>query len=247
MPTNPTDAQREASRRNGAASRGPKSDAGKARSALNGLKHGFRAATVVLSNESQAVYDQLRESYILRFQPADQFEHDLVAQMVNAVWRLRRVQSHESALLDVEMFVQHDDLGKFFSKVDSLTAQALAFKAIAVHDPTVAHMLDRQESRYARQFERAHRMLLAARRQKRTAEPEPPAPPEPVSPIESTVSETDAAPAQNPEPEPEIIPDSNAAEQHEYQRYEYQPGQQPFTEEGGSRFESTLRKPDGGS
>ena len=50
-----TDARSEASRRNGAKARGPKTEEGKARSAQNALKHGMRAQKyLVLRDEDGA-------------------------------------------------------------------------------------------------------------------------------------------------------------------------------------------------
>ena len=48
MPTAPSPAQSEASRLNGARSNGPATDAGKARSALNGVRHGLCGRTFFL-------------------------------------------------------------------------------------------------------------------------------------------------------------------------------------------------------
>jgi hypothetical protein len=48
MPADRTPAQIEASRRNGARSRGPDTDAGKARSARNGTRHGLRGGPFAL-------------------------------------------------------------------------------------------------------------------------------------------------------------------------------------------------------
>jgi hypothetical protein len=48
MPVTRSPAQRAASRANGARSRGPTTDAGKARSARNGTRHGLRGGPFVL-------------------------------------------------------------------------------------------------------------------------------------------------------------------------------------------------------
>ena len=63
-------ARAEASRRNGAKSRGPKSPDGKARSAQNALKHGLRAQKyVVLPDEDAAAFDALEAALMEKLAP----------------------------------------------------------------------------------------------------------------------------------------------------------------------------------
>jgi len=80
----------DAARTNGAQSHGPITPEGKAKSALNSLRHGLTAKAVVLGDESQEAYDALLAAYTDRFQPADQVELDLVESMTLSRWRLRR-------------------------------------------------------------------------------------------------------------------------------------------------------------
>jgi hypothetical protein len=63
-------ARAEASRRNGAKSRGPKTTEGKARSSQNALKHGFRAQKhVVLDDEDAAEFAALEAALVEELAP----------------------------------------------------------------------------------------------------------------------------------------------------------------------------------
>lgn len=73
-----TEAQREASRRNGALSRGPSTPMGKANSSRNSLTHGLTSKTLVLENENPEEFDIIFTHYRDIFQPANHFELDCV-------------------------------------------------------------------------------------------------------------------------------------------------------------------------
>jgi hypothetical protein len=89
-----------ASRRNGARSKGPRSAAGKARSAMNALKHGFRARTpTLLPDEDEATFAAFAEAVAGELQPAGALQTDLVARIAIAAWRARRADRLEAALL----------------------------------------------------------------------------------------------------------------------------------------------------
>ncbi|MCC6362582.1 MAG: hypothetical protein IT165_03610, partial [Bryobacterales bacterium] len=93
----------EASRINGAKSRGPVTPEGKARSSQNALKHGLASRAVVLFNESHEEYDALLLEYRTLFKPMDQYEADRVTDIVNARWRIRRIQRFETAVIDLQL------------------------------------------------------------------------------------------------------------------------------------------------
>src|SRR3981081_2605014 len=95
--------QIQASRANGAKSRGPVTPEGRARSSQNAIRHGFNAQTLVLGNESPDEFEKLLLSYIARWQPADAVEMDLVEEMVAAKWRQRRMWGVETAAYDLRM------------------------------------------------------------------------------------------------------------------------------------------------
>src|SRR3954451_21693642 len=75
MPVSPTPARSEASRQNGALSRGPATPEGKARSALNGTRHGLRGSTfALLPGEDPAAWAAVLAGSLARFRPADAAE-----------------------------------------------------------------------------------------------------------------------------------------------------------------------------
>src|SRR4051812_49478158 len=75
MPAIPTAAQSAASRANGARSHGPATPEDKARSALNGTRHGLRGATfALLPDEDPATWAALLAGYLARLRPADEAE-----------------------------------------------------------------------------------------------------------------------------------------------------------------------------
>ena len=86
-------------RANAQHSTGPRTEAGKARSALNSIKHGLTAATVVLPSEDPAQYEAHRRQFLYEYQPATPTETQLVQELVDTAWRLNRIPLLEASLL----------------------------------------------------------------------------------------------------------------------------------------------------
>jgi hypothetical protein len=84
-------ARAEASRKNGAKSRGPKTLEGKARSAQNALKHGLRAQKyVVLPEEDAGEFAELEAAMIEELAPVGALQTVLARRAAVAAWRLAR-------------------------------------------------------------------------------------------------------------------------------------------------------------
>jgi hypothetical protein len=93
-------ARAEASRKNGARSRGPKTPEGKARSAPNALKHGLRAQKfVVLPEEDAAEFEALEAALIGELAPVGALQSVLAQRVAVAAWRLARADRIEAELL----------------------------------------------------------------------------------------------------------------------------------------------------
>jgi hypothetical protein len=94
-------ARAEASRRNGARSRGPKTPEGKARSRLNAIKHGMRAAMhVVLADENALEFRALQEALLDELAPVGALQLVLARRVAVAAWRLTRADRTEIELFE---------------------------------------------------------------------------------------------------------------------------------------------------
>src|SRR5512138_1943302 len=91
----------EACRNNGAKSKGPVTPEGKARSSQNARKHGVLAKVFLLSGDDAEKLGRVHDQYILRYDPRDQVEFDLVEEIVHAKWQIRQCWLHEARALSL--------------------------------------------------------------------------------------------------------------------------------------------------
>jgi hypothetical protein len=95
-----TPKQLEANRRNARKCTGPKTVEGKQRSAMNSLKHGLTAETIVLPFEDDISFHEIRAGLIQGYAPATPQELMLVDQIAAGYWRTIRARRFETAMLD---------------------------------------------------------------------------------------------------------------------------------------------------
>ena len=155
---------RKQARRNGALAAGTKSPAGIETSSKNAIKHGLTSKMIVLTNESQARFDELHETYIETFRPTNGVEMDLVDQMVASQWRLRRIWIMQTAALDLKMDQQEAEIAKNFNQIDQATRVTVAFTALANDEKSLGLLL-RYETAYTRMCQRAIGTLMRLRRE----------------------------------------------------------------------------------
>lgn len=105
-----SEAQLAANRANAQKSTGPRTEEGKAASAMNAVTHGLLSRFVLLPGEDPDELDDLREGMFAHFKPVGTFEGVLVDRMVAMVWRLRRAGQIESFVMgggnDIESALQ---------------------------------------------------------------------------------------------------------------------------------------------
>ncbi len=95
----PTKAQINANRNNAKKSTGPRTEEGKTRSAKNSLKHGLLARDTAMPGEDPADFDRQLSALEADIQPANSLEFELVRQIADAQWRMRRLTRLETGFL----------------------------------------------------------------------------------------------------------------------------------------------------
>ncbi len=189
----------QAARLNGARSRGPLTEEGKARSSRNAIRHGLLSNCVVIGSESSESFQALFDLHLQRFAPVDEVEFGMIEEMTAAYWRLRRAWTIETHLLAAGM-EQRTEPGE-------LARMAGAFADLA-STPQLA-LLNRYETRLHLMYQRAFHNLLVLRNTSVRNEPktpnvcnagppELPPPPDPDTDATNPISALSAPSASDP-------------------------------------------------
>ncbi len=93
----------EANRRNGALSKGPVSREGKARSAMNAIKHGYTSEKIVLSTEEHEPFHRMLHDFTEHYNPLTAVEEQYVLEMCWHRWRMHRIWNAESVAIEREI------------------------------------------------------------------------------------------------------------------------------------------------
>ncbi len=162
----PTNAQIKANRNNAKKSTGPRTEEGKARASMNALKHGLLARDAVLPGEDPADFDRQLSALEADIQPANSLEFELVRQIADAQWRMRRLTRLETGFLAAAVDDQRrhlekrrpDDLRPGYDGETLLLGSAMLDRTQAfVH-------LARYDGHLSRRFFRAVKQLADLRR-----------------------------------------------------------------------------------
>jgi hypothetical protein len=157
-----SEAQREASRQNGAQSHGPVTEEGKAISSRNALRHGLVANTVLIPGESAEEFQRLLASQIVEFEPQTPNELMLVEAMVIAKWRQMRAWGLTAAAHARAIHAQDEKRPEALG-LDMPTRAWIALEDIDKSGSTLRR-LHQYEGRYAGEFLRNRQELLDLRR-----------------------------------------------------------------------------------
>jgi hypothetical protein len=176
----PSDRKLQSARANGAKSNGPHTPEGRQAVALNSVKHGLTAQTVILQNESPDEYQAELNAYIDHFQPQGIAEQHLVHQLGAAAWRLARYVGVESGLLNDKMDDQTEWIDEKHGDVPNKQRVAIAFDALSGPSSSLT-LLNRYEARLHHEYQRLLRSLSQMQTARQSAEAKLPSEPNPIS------------------------------------------------------------------
>jgi len=102
-----TDQQRKANRENARRSTGPRTPAGKARSAANRTTHALTGRHAILPTETPADFDNLLARLSEEWDPQTETESQQVELIAQQWWRLLRIARLETAAFTVPLEIRH--------------------------------------------------------------------------------------------------------------------------------------------
>src|SRR6266699_3911061 len=148
----------QASRLNGAKSRGPITPEGKLISSRNALRHGILTKTVLIEGESPERFNALLAELEAEFQPLPGVEATLLERMAVCRWRQLRLWGMESAGVTHEIRRQ-----KATSEPASGSTHAANAIRSLTSDSRLLEFVSLYEIRCERQYSRSLRRLLELR------------------------------------------------------------------------------------
>src|ERR1700682_1926582 len=128
-PTLTTSTDRAATNRaNSQHSTGPRTEAGKQRSALNALRHGLTGQTIVLPSDDLIAYERHCKGFFIDYQPKSNTENFLVQTIADVTWRLFRISGLENNLLPLGITEHEASVDTDHPQVHTALAMAKTYR-----------------------------------------------------------------------------------------------------------------------
>ncbi len=166
-----TKAQMTANRNNSKKSTGPRTEEGKTRVATNALKHGLLARDAVLPGEDPADFDSQLSALEADIQPANSLEFELVRQIADAQWRMRRLTRLETGFLAASLAAKRRLMERLHpeSLQPGYDGETLLLGSGMIDKTQTLVHLARYDGHLSRRFFRAIKQLRDLRRDEREA------------------------------------------------------------------------------
>jgi hypothetical protein len=146
----------DASRANGKLSQGPITEAGKAISSQNALRHGLTASTILIDGELPGRFEALLGSLVAEHQPETETERQLVETMAVCKWRQLRIWSLENG-------GHSEEIRRLTATSEEMAAKGNAERAwyafCEISRSKAMATMSRLELRFDRMYNHAHRLM----------------------------------------------------------------------------------------
>jgi len=171
----PSRARIDAGRSVGTLAKGKKFEEACQKCAQNSVKHRLFSKTLVLANESPELFESTRKTYYDLWKPENEFEADLVNDMVAAPWCLNRIMMVETEALDLRhASMNHSgELKKEFDVILEPTRLVIAYAKKTNESATLAN-LSCYELATPASFAKPRPNSAGSKKIARPAEPKPP-------------------------------------------------------------------------
>jgi len=143
------------------------------------------------------MYLRSRDAHLAEWAPATETEHNLVIDIIDARWRLRRFSTLETAAIDFEVERMRAEVEQAFSEIDEGTRTVLAFNALLVSNRTFEVLQSAIRTQH-RIIDRATSQLIRLSKLRTASTPEP------APKAAAAVKEKDKI--ENPRTKPEPVP-----------------------------------------
>jgi len=108
---------------------GPRTPEGKARSAINALRHGLSGRIVVLPSEDMGLYLKFSKELVDSLYPETPLERELAQTVADGYWRLKRFRTVEEGMLAMGHYEKEGDFDAECPEIHSSFTAAKAFRA----------------------------------------------------------------------------------------------------------------------
>jgi hypothetical protein len=152
-------------RANAKHSTGPRTEQGRRIAAQNARKHGYAGAQLVLEEEDQEAYEMHLDSYFASFNPVTQAECDYIRRAAEAQWRLDRLTSIETGILELELDFRYVEIDANLENVELRHYLAVTFIE-RVRSDNALELCRRYQSGASRDGDRAVKMFLTLKNER---------------------------------------------------------------------------------
>src|SRR5438309_509707 len=134
----------EINRQNAQHSTGPRTEDGKNRTRLNGLRHGLTGQTVVMPYEDREAYDRFCAGTIASYEPDTDAERALAKTIADESWRLDRARAIEGNIfaLDFAATNPQDDTEAAFAQAQTWLDHNREINLLALYAGRISRAID---------------------------------------------------------------------------------------------------------